>query len=321
MQPITGRGMTATPAPHPSWSANRGLVALAVGYQWFYNGSNFLAFKLAGDALHPLMVAALRFSAAAVILIPFALLRWRRAPASLRQLGSAALVGVVMLVASQALAIWGTHFLPAGVAAVFGSSAPLFLALFAWGLLREPLTRRQTAGVSIGFLGLVLMGWSSAAGGDFKPIGVALALVASASWAAGSLLAPRLELPRDPVVGLTAQLVSAGLALGAIVTVSGIAVATDFARVPPPAWGALAFLIVASTLIGYAVFLALNAEVSPTLANTFNYAAPVIALCLSALLLHEPLTVPKLVAGAITLAGVALMIGRTTQDTEAPRGR
>ncbi len=83
-----------------------------------------------------------------------------------------------------------------------------------------------------------------------------------------------------------------------------------------PAWGALAFLIVASTLIGYAVFLTLNAKVSPTLANTFNYAAPVIALCLSALLLHEPLTMFKLVAGGMTLAGVALMIDRTT--LEAP---
>ena len=51
--------------------------------------------------------------------------------------------------------------------------------------------------------------------------------------------------------------------------------------------GALAFLIVASTLIGYAVPLTLNARVSPTLANTFNYAAPVIAFGLSALLLDD----------------------------------
>src|SRR5207237_8999112 len=74
------------------------------------------------------------------------------------------------------------------------------------------------------------------------------------------------------------------------------------------AWGALSFLIVASTLIGYAVFLALNAQVSPTLANTFNYAAPVVALYLSALVLHEPLTLVKLLSGGIALMGVALMI-------------
>ncbi len=295
---------------------NRGLVCLAVGYQWFYNGANFLAFKVAGDALHPLMVGALRFSLAAVILMPFALVRWRRSPASRRELRNAALIDLIMLVASQALAIWGTHFLPAGVAAVFGSSAPLFLALFAWRLLHQPLTLRQTAGVLIGFVGLVLMGWTSATGGNFKPIGVLLALIASASWAAGSLLTPRLALPRDPVIGLTAQLAAAGLALSAVVTASGIAARANLAHVPLPAWWALTFLIVASTLIGYAVFLTLNAKISPTLANTFNYAAPVIALCLSALLLHEPLTMFKLVAGGMTLAGVTLMIERKTLEAQ-----
>lgn len=70
------------------------------------------------------------------------------------------------------------------------------------------------------------------------------------------------------------------------------------------AWTALAFLVVESTLIGYAVCLTLNAQVSTTLVNTFNYAAPVIALFLSALL-HEPLTLVKLISGGIALVGRA----------------
>lgn len=106
------------------------------------------------------------------------------------------------------------------------------------------------------------------------------------------------------------QLTSAGAVLGSIVAMSDIAATTHLASVPPLAWVALAFLVVASTLIGYAVFLRLNAQVSTTLANTFNYAAPVVALFLSALLLHEPLTLVKLISGSIALVGVALMIDR-----------
>jgi drug/metabolite transporter (DMT)-like permease len=305
-----GQPPTAMSTSDTGWSTHRGWIMLAVGYQWFYNGANFLAFKVAGNALHPLMVATLRFSLAALVVLPFALARWRRSPASVRELGGAAVIGVTMLVASQALAIWGTHFLPAGVAAVFGSSSPLFLALFAWAVFREPLKGRQIAGVAIGFAGLALMGWTSATGRDFRPMGAVLALTGTAAWAAGSLLAPRLALPRDPVISLAIQLISAGAVLGAIVAVSGIAATTHLAGVPPSAWAALAFLVVASTLIGYAVFLTLNAQVSTTLANTFNYAAPVIALCLSALLLHEPLTLMKLICGGIALVGVALMIDR-----------
>jgi len=65
--------MTATTTSNPGWSSHRSLVALAVGYQWFHNGANFLAFKVAGNALHPLMVATLRFSLAALVVLPFAL--------------------------------------------------------------------------------------------------------------------------------------------------------------------------------------------------------------------------------------------------------
>jgi len=301
--------VTATATTNMGWSTHRGWVALAVGYRWFYNGANFLAFKVAGNALHPLMVATLRFPLAALAVLPFALARWRRSPASVPELGGAALIGITMLVASQALAIGGTHFLPAGVVAVFGSSSPLFLALFAWALLHQPLTGRQIAGVAVGLAGLALMGLTSATGGDFRPVGAVLALTGTASWAAGSLLAPRLALPRDPLISLATQLTSAGAVLGSIVAMSGIAATTRLARVPPSAWAALAFLVVASTLIGYAVFLTLNAQVSTTLANTFNCAAPVIAPFLSALL-HEPLTLVKLISGGIALVGVALMIDR-----------
>ncbi len=62
------------------------------------------------------------------------------------------------------------------------------------------------------------------------------------------------------------------------------------------------------------MFLTLNAQVSGTLANTVNYAAPVVASRLCALLLHEPLTLVKLVSGGAALVGVALMMDRMWHD-------
>ncbi len=298
----------------PAW-----LVIVGVGYQWFYNGANFLAFKVGGDAFHPLMLAALRFGAAALLLLPFAAVRWRRNAPTLREIGASSLLGIVMLVGGQTLAIWGTHFLPPSVASVFGSAAPLFLALFAWLVFRQPLSRREMGGVALGFAGLMLMGWMSSHSGGFSVAGAALMLSASALWAAGSLGSTRIKLPDDPVLDLAMQLLSAAAVLGIAVTVSPIAGETHFAQVAPKAWGALAFLVIASTVIGYAVFLAINRRVSPTLANTYNYVAPVIALGLSALLLGEPLSWGKMAAAGVVLAGVALMIKRREpKNNQAP---
>src|SRR5438105_13265659 len=127
-------------------------VLLAVGFLWVYNGVNFLAFRVGVDALPAAFLAATRFTVAGIVLLPLAV--WRvladerpDAPSLL----TAALLGIVMLVGGQALVIWGVSYLPAGEASVFGSTPPLYLALFAWFVFRQPLDRRKLLGVCVGF--------------------------------------------------------------------------------------------------------------------------------------------------------------------------
>ena len=304
-----------------SWAQSRVLVLLAVGYQWFYNGANFVAFKVGGDAVHPLLLATMRFAIAALIILPFGLWRLYRRPVGLSEMTNAAGLGVTMLVGSQSVAIIGTHLLPAGVASVFGSAAPIFLALFAWIALREPLGLRQVCGIALGFTGLVLMAWFTSDSGGFSPVGASLTLAASGCWAGGSLWARRLRMPADPVVALTTQLVAAATMLMISAWASGIAGQNDLTHLPTSIWSPLAFLVIASTLVGYGVFLAVNTDVSPLIANTFNYASPVVALLLSAALLSEQLTFPKLFAAGVALSGVALMArGSPTRQEGSSQG-
>lgn len=297
----------------------RGWLVVAVGYQWIYSGVNFLAFKVAVDALPPLMIATMRFTLAALLILPFGIWRLRRhAFPTARQTASAALIGAIMLVAGQTLSIWGVQYMPAGVASVFGSTPPLFLALFAWAFLHQPLGRRQLLGIAVGFSGLALMGWHSAAAGDFKIVGAVAMLGGTAAWAAGSLIANRLSLPADAVLGMTVQLVAAAALLLLLTLATGTAARLDYTAVPLRAWAAISFLVVASTLIGYAVFLWINHAVSSTLANTFSYVAPVIAMIVAAIFLGEPLSWIKAAAASIALAGVAIMVGSRKSRVKTP---
>lgn len=115
--------------------------------RWVTNGST------TAPTLSPSRSAAtqfLRFFSPAcglrsLIILPFGLWRLYQRPANLSELANAAGLGMTMLVGSQSVAIIGTHLLPAGVAAVFGSVAPIFLALFSWIALREQLGLRQRA--------------------------------------------------------------------------------------------------------------------------------------------------------------------------------
>lgn len=286
-----------------------GPVALALGLTWLNGGANFLAFKVGVDALPAIYLAALRFTVAGLVLLLIAARRIRkRNVPTFRQFAAAGLMGVIMLIGGQTGTLWGVHYLPAGVASVFGSAPPLFLALFAWLLLHQPLGKRQLIGIGIGFAGIALMGWSSATAVGFHPIGAIAVLAAGAAWAGGSLLQSRVQTPEDPIINLTVQLLLAGLLLWLLVWITGTTDQVNLAELPRQAWVAIAFLTFVSTLIGYGVFTWLNTKVSSTLANTYNYVSPVIALGLAALLLHEPLTWSKAASAGVALIGVALMV-------------
>lgn len=308
--------MTANAAALPaSGSASRrggALIAIAVVITWLNGGVNFLAFKIGADAMPAVFLAALRFTTAGLVLVPLALWRIRTyGVPGRREIASTAALGLLMLVGGQTLTLWGTGQLLAGVASVFGSAPPIFLALFAWLVFRSPLGTRQLAGIGIGLVGIVFIGLSSASSAGFHPIGAIAILVANAIWASGSLLQHRIVTIRDPIASVTVQLLTAGVVLWPVAGLTGVA-NTDIFHLSRPVLASLAFLTFFSTLIGYGLFTWLNVNASSTLANTYNYVSPVIAIVLAAAFLGESLSVTKIAAAAVALVGVGLMVGGPT---------
>jgi drug/metabolite transporter (DMT)-like permease len=121
-----------------------------------------------------------------------------------------------------------------------------------------------------------------------------------------------MNLPADQTVSVTVQLLTAGVVLGASTLATGTAKSTNVGDLPATVWAALGFLTFFSTLVGYGLFTWLNTTASSTLANTYNYVSPVIAICLAASFLHEPLSCPKAGAAIVALLGVALMVTGST---------
>ena len=298
-------GSRAATAARPRW-----LVPSAVVFLWAAAGSNYLAIRVVTEALPPLLVTAVRLMASTMLLVPLVVWRQRgRALPSARQIGSAAILGLLLLAIGQTLLTLGIARLSAGIAAVLGSSAPLFLALFSWALLREPLARRQVAGICTGFAGLVLMAAGMGSNGDLNVLGAGMVLMFSAAWAAGSLFGSRAELPSDVVVTLFIQMAVASVPVVVVSALSGAFHRNQGAELDVRVWTALAFTIVVGSIMNFGVFTWLNRSVSSTVANSMAYVAPVIALALGALFLGETVNFVTMGAAAVTLVGVALMVG------------
>jgi drug/metabolite transporter (DMT)-like permease len=88
----------------------------------------------------------------------------------------------------------------------------------------------------------------------------------------------------------------------------------DLLEISGQSLGALIYLIVIITIVGFTDFYWLLRVTTPSLANTFAYVSPVIAVILGALLLHEPVTIMTIIAMSVILVGVALMVTTTGKE-------
>jgi drug/metabolite transporter (DMT)-like permease len=86
------------------------------------------------------------------------------------------------------------------------------------------------------------------------------------------------------------------------------------AAVSLESWLGLAYLIVAGSIVAYSSYTWLLREVPISIAGTYAYVNPVVAVLLGTLVLGEPLAWPTLAGGGIILASVALIVS-------APRRR
>src|ERR671929_130116 len=100
------------------------------------------------------------------------------------------------------------------------------------------------------------------------------------------------------------------LAGGALLVGAGL-VHGEAAHLEAPSFaslGALAYLVVVGSLVGFTAYTWLLRHARTSLVGTYAYANPIVAVLLGFVFLGEPLTWTTLVAGAVIVAGVALIV-------------
>jgi drug/metabolite transporter (DMT)-like permease len=104
------------------------------------------------------------------------------------------------------------------------------------------------------------------------------------------------------------QMIAGGVMLLPVAAVTGEFNTFDPAAVSLESWLGLAYLIVFGSIVAYSAYTWLLREVPISVAGTYAYVNPVVAVLLGTLVLGEPLTWQTLVGGGIILAAVALIV-------------
>src|SRR5262249_39206907 len=148
-----------------------------------------------------------------------------------------------------------------------------------------------------------------------------LIVLASLSWAAGSLLSVRRPVPRDPLVLATVEMLAGGLVLLAGSALRGEWSGFSFGQVGGQSWLALGYLVGFGSLLAFTAYGYLLAAAPVSLVSTYAYVNPAVAVLLGVLVAGERLT-PATVAGAVVIVlAVALVVTEETRVTSraAPR--
>jgi drug/metabolite transporter (DMT)-like permease len=281
-------------------------VALAMGAIYIVWGSTYLAIRFAIETIPPFLMAGSRYVTAGILLYAWSRLRGAPRP-TLTHWRSATLVGAFLLLVGNGGVVWAEQRLSSGLAALLISTEPLWIVLLVWMRSRKERPNGQTvAGLLLGLVGLFLLVKPSPTGG-VDLIGAGAILIASLSWAWGSLYGQRAELPESPLLATAMQM----LAGGALQFVTAVLLGEP-ARFDPAAMSAkslisLAYLVIFGAIVAFTAYSWLLRVASPVLVSTYAYVNPVVAVLLGWAFANEPLTAGTLVAAAVILTGVALI--------------
>jgi drug/metabolite transporter (DMT)-like permease len=282
------------------------IALLAIYIVW---GSTYLGIRIAVETIPPFLMAATRFLLAGGMLF-----LWRRMAGDLtptpRQWRNAAIVGAFLLLGGNGVVSWAEKNVESGITALLIGSTPMWLVLIE--ALRRGGSRpgpRAVIGLLIGFTGIAILLAPTRAGAFshiFLPGALAI-LFAAFSWALGSIYSRNADMPSSVLMGSAAEMLAASLGLFLVSGISGEWGDFSPATVSSRSLFGLLYLVFFGSLVGFVAYAWLLRNTPVSIASTYAYVNPLVAVLLGAWIGQEGLSARVLVAAVVIVGAVALI--------------
>ena len=271
-------------------------IGLALGAVYVIWGSTYLGIAIGIRTMPPFTLLAVRFLIAGALLYAWAARREARPTRG--HWGAAVVSGAGLLLIGTGGVAWAETRADSGVVALVVAVMPLWLAL----LDRQRLSWRALVGLALGFGGVALLVGPGAGAFSWPAFVV---VFTSLAWAAASLFSRSAPQPA-PLLFAAMQMLAGGVLLLVAAALHG-----ELSHLRQPTFstaGALLYLVVVGSLVDFTAYTWLLRNARMSLVGTYAFVNPVVAVLLGWAFNHEGLSPRTIVAGAVIVAGVALIV-------------
>ena len=279
-------------------------VILAFAAIYVLWGSTYLAIRIAVQQVPPFFAAGIRFFIAGALL--YAVMRFSGRPAPTRkEWGNLTLIGCLMFVVTYGAVFWAEQFVPSGFTSVLEATLPIItIALEVFVFRQQRFRWSLLITIVVGFVGVLLLLLRNPQHVAILPC-VAI-LGGGTAWSLGAVLTRSLALPKSKGITAGAEMWLGGAILLVLSALTGEM--HPFPHVSAKAVGALAYLVVAGSLVGFSAFVWLLGRMPATRVASHAYINPVVAVALGYFFAGEAVTLRMLFGTALIVASVALIL-------------
>jgi drug/metabolite transporter (DMT)-like permease len=282
-----------------------GLPIIALCWVSFFWGTTWLASKEGVRHMPALQLAGIRQLIGGILYISYFL--YKKAPwPKGKQWKAIFILSILNFVLSNGLSTWGVKYISSGLGAIIGAIFPLWIVIITL-FKGERLARLSILGLVISFCGVCVIFYDHLS--DFlKPdfrFGIIISLIATVSWAFGSLYTKKKAASFNPYFSLGLQMLISSFITLAVVGATGTGV--NISSIPANSWWAMGYLVIIGSVLTFIAFIYMLQRLPPEINSIYAYINPIVAVLLGAIIFGEPLTMAIAIGGTITLSGLYMV--------------
>jgi len=264
--------------------------------------------KIGLEELSPINLTIMRlFTVCAIFLLIIMLIPKKISPLHKKDIIPLFLLGFLGVVVYHLSLNYGESYISASTASLIIATIPVFTVIFSTIFLKEKITKKIMVGIPLALSGVVIISLSGTTADPFEItyISAAVAVLISALVGAGYTIAGKKLLERYSALSLTIYAFLFG-SLGLLPFLSPSLV-TEVVSLTWRGWGAVLFLAVFPTVIGYILWYVILEIKTASEISTSLYFIPVLSTIFSYFLFHEKITWFFLFGGIFVILGLIIV--------------